>query len=407
MIDFEEALRLIRSHSKPLHVEERSLDTAMHRVLARDVKAISAIPRFDASAVDGYALRAVDTEQACPDAPVRLLIQDTAPAGIGKQARLKAGHAVRIFTGAMVPPGADSIVMQEHVQAGGDGILLDHPVAQGLNIRYKGEEFRKGERILEKGCLLTPPVLGMLATLGATSVQVHAMPRVAIIVTGSELAQPGEALAPGRIYDSNSTMLNAAVRAMGLIPQRCIRVEDKPAAIRTAIRSALKRCDILITAGGVSVGDFDFVASACANEGVRLLYETVAIKPGKPNVFGTKDSTLFFGLPGNPVAALLSFHLLVRPAIEGMLGLPERHPPVVSASLTADCKKKAGRVEFLRAVLVMDESGQLAVTPVRARDSHMLSGLAQANCLIRFPRDQKVLNKGDMVSVSLLQWSMS
>jgi len=406
MTDFEDALGMILASCRPLPQVESSLDLALNRSLSSNIRSASALPRFDASAVDGYALRSSDTAQTGARASLRLSIQDSVAAGSEKHARLEPAHAIRIFTGAIMPSGADSVVMQEHVVCDGDEIVLEDPVKQGANVRYKSEEFAKGAVVLTKGTLLTPPAMGMLAALGIMSVPVHGLPRVEIIVTGNELVNVDETLTAGKIFDMNGVTLNAAVRSLGLAPVRTTRVDDNPSVIRRAIRTALRRCDILITAGGVSVGDYDFVAGASTDEGVRLRYNTLAIKPGKPNVFGTYGRTLFFGLPGNPVAALLTFHLLVRPAVERMMGLPVTKPIPITARLTAQCRKKPGRMEFVRAILESDEAGCALVSPVRAQDSHMLSGVAQANCIIRFPKDAAVMNAGENVSVTLLRWGL-
>jgi molybdopterin molybdotransferase len=406
MLDFNSALDLILRAAKPLRPVEIPLKSAAGRVLAVDVKATSPLPRFDASAVDGYALRAADTTLAGEGADVQLVVPDSISAGMGSRSA-RAGTALRIFTGAMMPRGADSVVMQEHVLREGDRILLGKPVPLGANVRLKGEEFQKNALVFSKGTLIIPPVLGMLATLGMTELRVYDLPRVEVIVTGNELAEPGTPLSEGKIYDSNGVTLASALRGMGLPAVRSRRVKDDLASVRRAVRTALQRSDIVITAGGASVGDYDYIGEACEAEGVRLKYQTLAIKPGKPNIFGTQGRALFFGLPGNPVAALLSLHLLVRPAIIGMMGAAAHPANGFSVRLTRTVKKKAGRLEFLRGTLHTDSSGARAVTPVRAQDSHMLSGLALADCIIHFPKEAIRIEEGESVTVTPLYWSLA
>ncbi|MCZ7558114.1 MAG: molybdopterin molybdotransferase MoeA [Bacteroidia bacterium] len=406
MLDFSDALGLIIRAAKPPPPVDVPLKSAAGRVLAADVKSASPLPRFDASAVDGYALRAADTSAASEKGEVRLTVTDTISAGTGSHTA-RPGTALRIFTGAMMPKGADSVVMQEHVLRDGDAILLGKSVSPGANVRLKGEEFQKNALVFPKGTLVTPPVVGMLASLGKTELRVYDLPRVEVIVTGNELLEPGTPLSPGKIYDSNGVTISTALRALGLSSVRVHRVKDNLASIRRALRTALQRADIVVTAGGASVGDFDYIREACEAEGVRLKYQTLAIKPGKPNMFGTRDRVLFFGLPGNPVAALLSLHLLVQPAVCGLMGLPNRYTGGFSARLTCGIKKKAGRLEFLRGVLHADGNGTYVVTPVLAQDSHMLSGLAQADCLIHFPKDAGSLDEGESVTVTSLRWSLA
>lgn len=406
MLDFSEALGLIIRSAKPLPPVDVPLMSAAGRVLAVDVKAPVALPRFDASAVDGYALRAADTSSAGERGNVRLVVVDSISAGMGSRIA-RPGTALRIFTGAMMPRGADSVVMQEHVLREGDVIVLGKPVPFGAHVRLRGEEFQRNSLVFHKGTLVTPPVVGMLASLGKAELRVYDLPRVEVVVTGNELLEPGTPLSPGKIYDSNGVTLSTALHALGLSSVRVRRVKDDLASIRRALRTALQRADIVVTAGGASVGDYDYIREACEAEGVRLKYQTLAIKPGKPNMFGTHGRTLFFGLPGNPVAALLSLHLLVQPAVCGMMGLPNRYTGGFSARLTRGIKKKAGRLEFLRGVLHTDGGGAFEVTPVRAQDSHMLSGLAQADCLIHFPKDAVFVQEGESVPVTPLHWSLT
>lgn len=406
MIEYAEALERVIARSLFLPKILLPLEKSLGYVLATDVKASSPIPRFDASAVDGYAVRTQDIAPigVSEANPVMLKVDQTVRAGDSQSMKLKAFRAFRIFTGALIPSGADAVVMQERVQQEDGRIKISSPIRTGENIRRKGEEFAKGVRVLTRGTLITPPVIGLLATLGCNTVRVYRKPRVAIIVTGNELRKPTESLSAGEIYDSNSFALSAALQALGILPVLTLQVSDSKEKIRTAFERALAKADVVISVGGVSVGEYDFVKDVCNDVGIRTEFWKIAIKPGKPNFFGTKGKKLFFGLPGNPVAALLSFHLLVRPALQKMMGMQNEPTVRLSAQMKADARKKPGRAEFLRAKLGANSNGNLCVTPTQGQDSHMMGGLANADCLIYFPKDASELKSGDTVTITPLQW---
>jgi molybdopterin molybdotransferase len=405
MIGYSEALALVVNRAKAMPVETVAINRALGRVLAGDVVAPFPIPPFSSSAVDGYAVRARDVAGATAARPVTLRLEAAVHAGDSAPARLKPLHVVRIYTGAPVPPGVDAVVKQEHVKRAGRFVKFFTTVCQGDNIRRRGEEFRKGRIVLGRGTHVTPPVIGLLATLGCRRVRVHCKPRVAIVVTGNELRSLGKALTGGAIYDSNSLALSASLQALGLPPVLTLRARDSAPRIKAALERALGAADVVVSAGGVSVGDHDLVRDVCRSVGIRQVFWRVAIKPGKPNFFGTKGKQLFFGVPGNPVAALLSFHLLVRPALFGMMGTTSAPPLSLTARMEVRSTKKAGRAEFLRATLRADEQGELLARPLRGQDSHMLGGLAMADCLIHFPAGASELRAGAKVAVTLLRWS--
>lgn len=409
MIDYAGALEQVILCSYVLPKVNIPMQISLGYVLAVNVKALSPIPRFDASAVDGYVVRTVDLADVNPDGtgeptPVILKVDGAARAGELPSKNLKAFHACRIFTGAIIPSGGDAVVMQERVQQERGHIEISSVVRAGENIRRKGEEFTRGGRVFMRGTLITPPVIGMLATLGCSTVRVYRKPRVAIVVTGDEIRRPTRPLSPGEIYDSNSFALSAALQALGILPVLTLRVGDSKAKIRAAFTHAFEKADVVISIGGVSVGEYDFVKEVCKEIGIRTRFWKVAIKPGKPNFFGTKRKKLFFGLPGNPVASLLSFHLLVRPALRKLMGM-ENEPAVhLSAQLKAGVSKKPGRAEFLRAKLGVNSDGNLCVTPTQGQGSHMMGGLANADCLIHFPKDASELRSDDTVTITPLQW---
>jgi len=405
MIGYPEALALVIARARAMPVESVPINRALGQILAGDIVAPFPIPPFSSSAVDGYAVRVRDVAGATAGHPVTLRLAAEVQAGDFAPARLKPLQAFRIFTGAPVPPGVDAIVMQEQVQSTSGFVTLVSPARRGDNIRLRGEEFRAGRTVLRRGTPVTPPVIGLLATLGCRRVRVHRKPRVAIVVTGNELRSPGKALPGGAIYDSNSPALAASLEALGLHPVLRLRARDSAPKIRAALVRALGASDVVISAGGVSVGDHDLVRDVCRSVGIRQVFWRVAIKPGKPNFFGTKGKKLFFGVPGNPVAALLSFQLLVRPALFEMLGTTGATTLRLTARLEVGATKKAGRAEFLRATLHANEHGELLAKPVRGQDSHMLGGLATADCLVHFPERTSGLRAGEKVTVTLLKWS--
>ncbi len=405
MIGYPDALAQVISRARAMPVESVPIHRALGQVLAGDVVAPFPIPPFSSSAADGYAVRLRDVAGATAKHPVTLRLAAEVQAGDPAPARLKPVQAIRIYTGAPVPPGVDAIVMQERVQRSGGFVTFVSAVRKGDNIRRRGAEFRKGRTVLRRGIPVTPPVLGLLATLGCRHVRVYRKPRVAIVITGNELRSPGRALPDGAIYDSNSPALAASLAAVGLPPVLKLRARDSSREIRAAFVRALAAADVVISAGGVSVGDHDLVRDVCHSIGIRQVFWRVAIKPGKPNFFGTKGKKLCFGVPGNPVAALLSFQLLVRPALLAMMGTTSGTALRLTARMEVGAAKKAGRAEFLRATLRKDEQGELLAKPVRGQDSHMLGGLATADCLVHFPERASELKAGEKVTVTLLQWS--
>ncbi len=409
MIPFETACKIIRDQIEPLSAEMVELDKLPGRVLADAICAPFPLPRFDQSAMDGYALKTEDFASASADHPVPLTVCHEIRAGDPRPKPILPKHVARIMTGAPMPPGADAVVMREEVEDG-DNLRLRRRIKSGENVRRAGEEFPLGATVLSAGTVITPPVIGMIATLGLDSARVFRFPKISLIVTGDELKEPGEELREGQIYNSNKPALTAALRALGVTDVRSQVVSDEKDQLLSAIQSSLTQSDIVITIGGVSAGDYDFIRSVCGETGVRELFWKVAIKPGKPVYFGyyeTKSDrrVLVFGLPGNPVSALVTFHLLVRPAILRMAGIPPESIQFQQAYLEVAMKKPAGRLEFARGFL-SESDGRRSVMPVRGQGSHMLGGLVAANCLIIFPAEERMLQKGSFVSVLPIKWTL-
>lgn len=413
MILYREALAQVLAKARPLPPMRVPLRQSLGYYLARDVVARESIPLFDQSAVDGYGLHAADLEGIAAGRPARLPLAGEVPAGSPTHRTVVAGKAIRIFTGAPIPRGVDTVVMKEDCKEEGGAVLIQRAIPLGANIRRQGEEFGKGTRVLTAGTRITPPVVGLLATLGCARPSVHRKPRVALITTGNELREPGERLKAGQIRDSNAYALAAALEALGIESIDIARVRDDREAIRCQLAGALKETDVVITVGGISVGDYDHVKAAAAEVGVKTVYWKVAIKPGRPNFFGTYSQRnaavkkLVFGLPGNPVAALLSFHQLVRPALLKMAGASQPQPLAWNATLTTERRKKPGRLEWVRGVLTTSNDHGLTASATTGQESHMLGGLAAANCLIDFPADSTVLALEESVHVQWLTWEAS
>lgn len=412
MISFEDARAAVWERAAPVgRPVAVSLAKAAGYFLATDVKAPEDIPNFDNAAMDGYAVRAADVACAADGSPVNLRLVGESAAGRHICPPLGWGEAVRVFTGGMLPVGADAVVMQEFCKAGGGKVAVSRTVVTGENVRRRGEEFRAGDRLLAAGTLITPAVVGLAAAAGERIVKVYPKPRVSLIVTGEELVRPGVKRGPGKIYDSNSFALSAALGALGLRAGKTLFCGDEENVLTAALQEALAVSDVVITTGGVSVGDYDFVPRIAGRLGVIVHFHKVAIKPGKPLFFGSLGGTsqdggqLLFGLPGNPVAALVTYHQFVKPALLKMMGALDPGEDVREATLTVPLKKKVGRLEFVRGRLGR-EGGKLVVRPTRAQESHMLGGLVAADCLIHFPAEAERLAPGERVTVTVLRWGI-
>lgn len=410
MISFAEARARILDAVSPLGVESVRLDRINGCYLAEPIIANRDMPGFDNSAVDGFGVLVNDVARASVESPVQLQLSGVIQAGDSGESQLAAGCALKILTGAVVPDSVQAVIMREYCQESNGHVTVSIGARLGENIRRRAGEYQQGQEILTAGVLATPPIVGLLAALGHKTFPVHKKPRVAVVGTGDELVKPGRQLGPGQIYDSNSYALRSAVVSMGLNSCRTYTARDDFDSTRSTLKAALVNSDVLITAGGVSVGDYDIVKDVLEECGVQGLFWRIAIKPGKPVYFGTLDSKrsgrrkLVFGLPGNPVSALVTFHLFVRPALLKVSGAGNNEQPLVKAKLTASLKKKSGRMEFVRGILRY-ENGLPEAQPVTGQDSHMLGGLSQANCLIHFPLEAEVLERGSEVLVEQLHWT--
>ncbi|GAA1013984.1 molybdopterin molybdenumtransferase MoeA [Acrocarpospora pleiomorpha] len=376
---------------RPLAPLEVDLERALGTVLAEDVTAPVSLPPFDNSAMDGYAVRAGDVVNV----PVSLSVTEDVAAGDGALRAIGSGMVARIMTGAPVPAGADAVVPVEWTDAGRTQVTIHKQVQPGNAIRLIGEDVRAGDVVLREGTRIGAAQLGILAGVGRRRVRVRPQPRVVVLSTGAELAEPGTPLGPGQIWESNSFMLAAAVREAGAEGFRAGAVTDDPNRFLDILDAQLLRADAVITSGGVSMGAYEPVKEALAPLG-RVVFEKVAMQPGMPQGFGLvgDDNVPIFTLPGNPVSAFVSFVLFVRPALRQMQGLPATLPETVKATTTAPLHSPPGRRSFLRAVLTGG-----TVAPVHGQGSHQLAALASANALVIVPEDVTVLAEGATVEV--------
>ena len=366
-------------------------------MLADDTVAPGDVPPFDASAMDGYALRSADTG----DAPVALRVVGEARAGAGAQA-VEPGTAARISTGAPVPEGADAVVRQELTSRDGDAVRLAETIAAGNDVRYAGEDVRAGEVVLRAGTSLGPAELGVLASLDVARPAVARRPRVALVGTGDELVDPGEPLPHGSIRDTNGPSLAAAVRDAGAEVVSRVRVGDDLEATVEALRAGLEAADVLITAGGVSVGPHDHVRTALARLDVRELFAGVELRPGRPTTFGVApDGMLVFALPGNPVSALMTFRLFALPALDALLGRTVPAARATTATAASALRGSRGRTTVVRCRAEL-ASGGWRVTPTKAQGSHVLTSMLGVEALALVPPERDSIAPGEPVEIEFV-----
>ena len=400
MISVEEARAYIKAHIAPIGIHDVPLSVAAGHTLGADIYAKIDIPAFKQSSMDGYAIRYGDRQRI-------LTVSGEMQAGADKGFTLSPFEAARIFTGAPLPAGADTVVMQEKVSLN-NGMLtiLDPNLKIGLNVRNKGDEVKSGALAMAKGSKLSPAAIGFLAGIGTADVPVYRRPSVAIIVTGKELQRPGKALEFGQVYESNSYSLTAALEQAQITKINFYTADDILEELVNVLREAINANDVVLLTGGVSVGDYDFVIPAAEQLGIRQIFHKVKQRPGKPLYFGKKNGKVIFGMPGNPSSVLSCFYQYVLPALEIMMnsnnisnntGNPKEGVKVVDAVLTHNFSKAAGLTHFLKAHF---NDGK--VTPLHAQESFRMSSFAEANCMIELEEEQLVFPAGTLVKVHLL-----
>ena len=401
MIPVQEALDKILTKIQFKGVEKVSLDQALGRVMAEDVVSRINNPPLDNSAMDGYAVIAKDIQSATPENPVKLEMVEEIAAGYTAKGTLKPGQTMRIMTGAPIPPGADAVLMQEDTQKDGDSILCLDRADVEENIRRAGEDIKIGESVLKKGTTLSPAHIGMLAVIGRSQIAVGQRPTVAILSTGDEILELDETPQGPQIFNSNGHMLAAQIKSAGGIPIYLGIAKDTEKDLMEKFEWALK-ADIVVSSGGVSVGDYDLVKSSLQKMGQDMLFWKVAMKPGKPLAFGRIGKTPIFGLPGNPVSSFVSFEQFVRPSLRKVLGCSDLSHKTVQAKLTRTIHKKPGRLHFLSSIVSWAD-GEYTVTPAGEQGSGILKSAANANGLLIFPLEAEEIKQGQEVAVQLLE----
>jgi molybdopterin molybdotransferase len=398
-----EALRLILGHAAPLPAEERPLSSVLGLAVAETLGSRAQVPPFTNSAMDGYAVRAQDLRTGSPATPVRLRVLGDLAAGATPHRPVGPGEAFRIMTGAPLPEGADSVVPVEDTTHGGDWVEVRGPLRAGLHIRQAGEDLSLGQRLVTAGQALRPGDIGVLAAAGIPRVKVHPPLRVAVLTTGDELVDVSQEPGPGGIRDANIHAVGAQVAACGAIPVPFPRVPDDRATLMRVLRQALE-ADVILTTGGISVGDYDFMKAMLEELGAERIFWKVAQKPGGPFGFWTLGTKPIFGLPGNPVAAMLMVEEYVRPALRQMMGFARLHRPQAGASLEGGWRGKPGdlRTTFLR-VVARREGGQLIARLTGPQGSGILSSMLLANALAVIPEGLDHVDPGGPVVLRLTE----
>ena len=397
----EQALERIHALAAPVSgVERVAIRETLGRVLAEPVHSPIDVPAHDNSAMDGYAVRAADAGADGDGGPTALRVLGTAWAGRPFPGEVGPGECVRIMTGAVMPPGADTVVIQENVRLEPDGaaIRFDQRPRAGDNVREAGEDIPRGAAVLGPGQRIGPAELGVLASLGAVEASVRRRVRVAFFSTGDELRSLGEPLSDGCVYDSNRYTLLAMLRALGAEVLDLGVVRDAREEVERAFREAAASADAIVTSGGVSVGEADFVKETLERAG-EVGFWKIAMKPGRPLAFGKVGGALFFGLPGNPVSVMVTFYQFVQPALRRMMGEPAAAPIRFRVKCASRLRKRPGRVEFQRGVLGYDETGGLAVRSTGGQGSGILSSMHEANCFIVLPLESEGAAPGSEVEV--------
>jgi len=404
MIPVEKALKTILVNFRPLGLEKINILEARERVIGENIFSPRNIPSADNSAMDGYAVRHADTKSATKDKPLKLKIIEDIPAGKIAIKKIKKGEAARIMTGAVIPEGADSVIRQEDTQKDGRTVTIYITAKKGEHIRFAGEDVRKGELVVKKGSVLRPAHIGMLAASGKAFISVYQKPRVAIMSTGDELVDIKTNPGPGKIVNSNSYSLAAQVLECGGISVMLGIAKDRKTDLQNKFKTALD-ADLIISSGGVSVGDFDFVKNVMGEIGNAMHFWQVAMRPGKPLAFGAIEGIPLFGLPGNPVSAMVSFEQFVRPSLLKMQGHKKIFRQTVKAVCTEEFQKKAGFRHFIRAI-VKKEKDKYVATTTGDQGSGILKSMVMANALIVMGENETRIKKGAQVTIQLLDDSL-
>jgi molybdopterin molybdotransferase len=398
LVSLEEALEIILAHVSPVGEENIDLSVALGRVLSENVFAPFSLPPFHRSPLDGYAVRAEDIAEASPNEPAELLVMQEIPAGSYSEIEVTRNQAAKILTGAPIPPGADVVIRFEDVRKAGARIKVFRPLPAYTNYCFAGEDISRGERVLSAGVRLGPAAVGILAGLGIRDLPVYRAPRIAVLSTGDELIDITGALGMGKIYNSNLYTLAALIQEAGAQPADEGTVPDRAELITRKIDQALKGADMVLTTGGVSVGDYDAVEDALGQLGAEILFWRVNIRPGTPVICAVKDGKVILSLSGNPAAALITYHLLARPAIAKLQGLSDWKPLKTIAILQDGYPKASGQRRFLRGQAYL-ENGVLKVKLTGLQSPGIMKSMVNCNALVDVPANSRGLKAGEHVTV--------
>ena len=400
MITVDEAIEKVLSHVQPLGFEKASILESLGRVIAEDAIASRDLPPYDNSGMDGYAVRSEDIQNASERHPVQLEVIEDLRAGFFAEKVVQSGQAIRIMTGAPIPMGADSVIPVEDTEIRDGSVLVRKAVRPGEYIRKAGEDVKGGDRVITQGEIIRPSEIGMLASIGRSFILVYRRPLVAILCTGEELVDVGEALVGAKIVSSNSYTLAAQVKECGAIPMQLGIARDDKDEIKTKLLQGLQ-ADVFISSAGVSVGDYDFVRDALKELGAKMVFWRVAMKPGKPVAFWLYEGKPVFSLPGNPVSSMVTFEQFVRPALLKMMGHRQIFRPIIDAVLKEEIRKEPGKKHFIRALVSLENDGYF-VTTTGPQGSGILRSMVKANSLIIIPEDQEIVRAGEKVKVQVL-----
>ncbi len=393
MISVLEAWEKISGNTSVSKPKSIHVSVATGHVTAEDIHSPLDLPPFHQSAMDGFAFRINDFEEG---KQIRIIGESSAGENFSR--KIKISEAVRIFTGAIVPQGSDTVVIQEKAEVEGKSLIIrDEKIFQGANIRQRGHQVKKSELAISRGTFITPATVGFLASMGISKIKVHQKPKVSVIVTGDELQVAGPKLAPGKIYESNSATLISALQVEGISSIRTLIVDDNEKKIRNAFRKAMLTSDFILCTGGISTGDYDFVGSMLKKEKVKEIFYKVRQKPGKPFYFGVKGKKYVFGLPGNPASVLTCFYEFVIPALRKFSGNSEVFLRSINLPLQNSFRKKPGMANFLKAYTDLK-----SVTILPGQESFIMKSFSEANCLVFLPEETEVISENEIVRVDLL-----
>jgi molybdopterin molybdotransferase len=402
MILPEKAQSILFDLATPLPPITIPIINGLDYITAEDVCAAYDIPPFTNSAMDGFAVHSPDTAGATPDSPARLHILETVAAGDMPACPVRSGSCTQIMTGAAMPDGADSVVMVEKTRIENGYVLIFEEASSGINVREAGEDVRKGTTLVEKGTALTPPAIGLLAATGVERISVYPRPKTGILITGNELVQPGTPLSPGKIYNSNGCILFALVRETGAIPVEFGVVEDSREGLQFVMEEALSKCDVVISSGGVSAGKFDYVEDVLRGIGSEILFTSVKQKPGKPMVGAIRGVKPYFGLPGNPVSAMVCFELYARPFLRKMMGWSRYLKSWTKGFFIEPYHHTGSRFEWVR-VRIAEKDGRNLLDPYPSQGSGIISSMTSADGLARVDADARIVTPDDEIDVYMLR----